>query len=626
MATDNTRLSAGDGGGDLIRDLADADAVKWQAMVPSYVTGGSADAWTLAPVDLTHGLPVQPMTGVTFPVSLASVPSHAVTNTGTFPVQVSNFPSGFLAAQSGSWDVSVNNFPSSFGVTGSVAVTGTFWQATQPVSIASLPALSAGTAVIGHVIADSGSTTAVTGNVAVTGTFWQATQPVSIAAAVHVVADSGTITTVSTLTTITNVVHVDDNAGSLTVDNNGTFVVQASIAAAQTLATVTTVGTVTTITNVVHVDDNAGSLTVDNSGTFAVQATLAAETTKVIGTVNVSAGQTIAVTNTGTFAVQSSQSGTWTVQPGNTPNTTPWLANHLDPAATSGSITAADATVASTSNSISQTTYTGTPDANSSVSVTLSAHSGVTVQLSGTFNGTLSFERSVDGGTTFVPFSLEQVSVGASSTTIAISDNKAYVFRGNAGELSTVRVRCTVRSSGTCAVKIQPGFGVSQVVAKQGVPNSTSNPWPVVLTAGSALAGKVGIDQTTPGTTNAVQDIPAVSGGLLASSFLSTSAVQTTQIKGSAGQVYALEFFNVGAAAVYLRLYNQTGAPASTDGANIVWRGIVPGNTAGAGFVVRWEKGLAFSTGIGIRCTGAIADNDTTVLAANGVTGNVEYK
>src|SRR6187551_3774163 len=41
-----------------------------------------------------------------------------------------------------------------------VAVTGTFWQATQPIS----------------------GSISVTGSVAVTGTFWQATQPVSIAA------------------------------------------------------------------------------------------------------------------------------------------------------------------------------------------------------------------------------------------------------------------------------------------------------------------------------------------------------------------------------------------------------------------------------------------------------------
>lgn len=39
----------------------------------------------------------------------------------------------------------------------------------------------------------------------------------------------------------------------------------------------------------------SGNVTVVNAGTFATQATLAAETTKVIGTINVAAGQTIAV-------------------------------------------------------------------------------------------------------------------------------------------------------------------------------------------------------------------------------------------------------------------------------------------------------------------------------------------
>src|SRR6266567_6555871 len=40
----------------------------------------------------------------------------------------------------------------------SVPVTGTFYQATQPVSLISLPALPTGANVIGHVITDSGST------------------------------------------------------------------------------------------------------------------------------------------------------------------------------------------------------------------------------------------------------------------------------------------------------------------------------------------------------------------------------------------------------------------------------------------------------------------------------------
>lgn len=71
----------------------------------------------------------------------------------------------------------------------------------------------------------------------------------------HMVVDSGTVST------ITNVVHVDDNAGSLTIDNSNLDVALSTrLKPADTLTAVTTVGT---ITNVVHIDDNAGSLTVD---------------------------------------------------------------------------------------------------------------------------------------------------------------------------------------------------------------------------------------------------------------------------------------------------------------------------------------------------------------------------
>jgi len=67
--------------------------------------------------------------------------------------------------QSGTWNVSVSNFPST------QAVTGTFWQTTQPVSIATLPSLAAGSNTIGNVN--------INGTVPVSGTFWQTTQPVS---------------------------------------------------------------------------------------------------------------------------------------------------------------------------------------------------------------------------------------------------------------------------------------------------------------------------------------------------------------------------------------------------------------------------------------------------------------
>jgi hypothetical protein len=58
--------------------------------------------------------------------------------------------------------VSVSNIPHVVVDTApTTAVTGTFWQATQPVSLASLPALAAGTALIGKVAPFTGCGTTV---------------------------------------------------------------------------------------------------------------------------------------------------------------------------------------------------------------------------------------------------------------------------------------------------------------------------------------------------------------------------------------------------------------------------------------------------------------------------------
>jgi hypothetical protein len=151
-----------------------------------------------------------------------------------------------------------------------------------------------------------------------------------------------------------------------------------------------------------------------------------------------------------------------------------------------------------------------------------------------------------------------------------------------------------------------------------------------VLTLPALPTGTNSIGTVQPGNTAnttpwLTSDQAATSGGItLPYSFLSTAAVQAAAIKASAGQVYALHFFNLNAAAVYVRLYNQTGSPGTGD--TVVYRALIPGNTAGAGFVVPIPPGVAFTTGIGIRVTAAVADNDNTALAANTVMGNVFYK
>lgn len=119
--------------------------------------------------------------------------------------------------------------------------------------------------------------------------------------------------------------------------------------------------------------------------------------------------------------------------------------------------------------------------------------------------------------------------------------------------------------------------------------------------------------------------VHAAAGGTTNYTALSTAAVLTAEIKSSAGKVFSLECFNINAAARFVRLYNQTGAPASTDTANVVWQGVIPGATTGGGFTISWPMGKQFATGIGIRATTGIAHNDTGALAANELTFNVSY-
>lgn len=126
---------------------------------------------------------------------------------------------------------------------------------------------------------------------------------------------------IGTLSTITNVVHVDDNSSSLTVDNNGTFVVQENGAALTSLQllddSVGTIGSsITTKGYVVLGSDgtNARALKTDSSGELQVDVltlpnvTLASQANPFTSPINVS-GNNLVVTGT----IQAMQNGTWNV-------------------------------------------------------------------------------------------------------------------------------------------------------------------------------------------------------------------------------------------------------------------------------------------------------------------------
>lgn len=189
----------------------------------------------------------------TLPVSLASVPSHAVTNAGTFAVQ---------AAQSGTWTVQPGNTANT-----------TPW----------LFSISQG------------------GNTAAVNASSQLSVNCANCSGSGVSQQDNTGFTPGTTNMVPIGAEVDDTATTATTENNAGVV---RMSTRRELYT--------------QLRDAAGNERGANVNA-SNQLSVSVDNTVTVGSHN--------VTNAGTFAVQATQSGTWTVQPGNTANTTAWLVN-----------------------------------------------------------------------------------------------------------------------------------------------------------------------------------------------------------------------------------------------------------------------------------------------------------
>lgn len=181
-----------------------------------------------------------------------------------------------------------------------------------------------------------------------------------------------------------------------------------------------------------------------------------------------------------------------------------------------------------------------------------------------------------------------------------------------------------------------------------------------VLVAGTAIIGKVGIDQTAPGATNKVSigtdgtvainaalpaggnaigkltansgviigavenNATATAGGIANTSRIVSAAATTnaTSAKASAGRVYAIHGYNAAATLRYLKLFNKASAP--TVGTDVPVKTIVlPPSTA---FALDFPLGYSFAAGIAYALTTGSADNDTGALTSGDVLGlNVDY-
>lgn len=109
------------------------------------------------------------------------------------------------------------------------------------------------------------------------------------------------------------------------------------------------------------------------------------------------------------------------------------------------------------------------------------------------------------------------------------------------------------------------------------------------------------------------RDGTASDSGTLTRTLSAAAANQdSTVIKASAGVLYALIATNSNAAGRYVKLYNKATGPTSAD--TPVMTVYLPGL---GGAVIPLDVGADFATGIALRLTTGVADNDANAVAAN---------
>ena len=118
----------------------------------------------------------------------------------------------------------------------------------------------------------------------------------------------------------------------------------------------------------------------------------------------------------------------------------------------------------------------------------------------------------------------------------------------------------------------------------------------------------------------------ATSGGSTPYSYIAAAAANqdSTIVKASAGQVYAISGISVIATLLYLKVYDKATGPTSAD--TPVLRFPIPASTTGAGYTFPLPRGAQFTNGISFRITTGIADSNAVAATANDCIVNLLFK
>jgi hypothetical protein len=257
-----------------------------------------------------------------------------------------------------------------------------------------------------------------------------------------------------------------------------------------------------------------------------------------------------------------------------------------------GDITAVQATI-------------GTPVAGGTVTGDVSRASNVMAFCVGAFAGVnVTFEGSLEATGDTNWFGIQAVRTNANTIETAtgvLAAQPVYGWEMSVNALARVRVRCTARTSGTQSWRFKLGTYATEPIPAAQV--SATQPVSGTVTA-TVTAGTV--NPVVPATPYFVNSLATTNGALI--------------LTGTSG-VHALYATNTGATAAFVKLYNKATAP--TVGGDVPEMIIpVPAAVSGVPGVAELKPGFAayrFALGLGIAITGAVADADTTAVAAGQV-------
>jgi hypothetical protein len=121
-----------------------------------------------------------------------------------------------------------------------------------------------------------------------------------------------------------------------------------------------------------------------------------------------------------------------------------------------------------------------------------------------------------------------------------------------------------------------------------------------------------------------VNTLRAIYGAWRPYKLIGAASANATTLQASPGFIGAIWCTNIDTVPVFLKFYDMTAAPASTDTPVLVFG--IPGNVAGGGGSIGIPPdGVRFLVGIGFRIVKGIGDADNTSIAASTVALSLLY-